>query len=85
MRISTFMKENRIQIVLTPESEYEQKTLEYLHDAKWVSSIYKGQFTDVRGGWTMYSPEGYRGKDNDSTIIVIDKKVEEPQTKGGNK
>lgn len=79
MKIATYMRDDRVQIVLTPETDYEIKTLEYLHDKeKWITEIYKGQFTDVKGGWTMYSDMGYRGKDKDSTILVIDSK---PTTK----
>jgi len=73
MKTAIFINEDRTQVVLTPENEWERKIVKMLTKQKKDLKIYEAQFTEVQGGWTKYESQGYRGKENDSLIIVLDK------------
>jgi len=72
MKTAIYINENRQQIILTPENEWETNICESLSKKSKNTKMYFAQFTDVQGGWTMLSSEGYRGKENDSLMIVLD-------------
>lgn len=80
MKTLLITKENRQQIVLTPETEFEKSIVKMFHSEftfpqpieekkkPTEAQIYLGEFYDCRGGWTR------EGQNNDSLIIVFDKK-----------
>lgn len=74
MKTAIFINEDRQQIVLTPENEWEINICKTLEEEKKDLGLYFGQFNDVRGGWTMFESENNRGEKRDSLIIVLDKK-----------
>lgn len=74
MKTAIYIREGRQQIVFTPENEWEKNICKVINGSKGKLSTYIGQFTDVQGGWTMNSHEGYRGEEHDSLIVVIDEK-----------
>ena len=76
MKTAIFISEDRQQIVLTPENEWERNILKTLEESKKDFNVYWGQFNDVQGGWTMHEKQGYRGKENDSLLIVLDNEKE---------
>jgi len=80
MKTLLITKENRQQIVLTPENEFE-KDIVRLFVSKTTypqpiseptqetpAKIYLGEFYNCNGGWTR------EGKSKDSLIVVFDKK-----------
>lgn len=71
MKTAIYIREGRQQIVLSPENEWERNICKDINSKKIVET-YFGQFTDVQGGWTMYSNEDYRGKEQNSLMIVLD-------------
>lgn len=75
MKTAIFIKEDRQQVVLTPENEWERKICKMIEEDKKTLNVYYGQFVDVEGGWTMHNTTQYRGEDEDSLIIVLDKKT----------
>jgi hypothetical protein len=77
MKTALYMNDERVQVVLTPENDYERNIVKALSDQAYDLHVYKGQFTDVQGGWTMLDRYGYRGEERQSAIIVLDKKAED--------
>jgi len=75
MKSAIFIREDRQQIVLTPENDWERNILKTLEQKKKNMNVYFSQFVDVQGGWTMNSYAGYRGEDSDSLIIVLDEEI----------
>lgn len=73
MKSAIFINEDRTQIVLTPENEWEQTALKMMSANGVKPAMYFAQFTDVQGGWTKFESAGYRGKEKDSLIMVLDK------------
>lgn len=75
MKIALVIKENRKQMVLTPESDYEKDMLADLRDSdQYITHMTTADFYDTLGEYTRF---GSRGSDEyESTIIVIEKKKE---------
>lgn len=80
MKATLLTKENRQQIVLHPENEFEKDIIKLFvskttfpqpkNDPQQETpvKIYLGEFYDCQGGWTRES------KSEESLIIVFDKK-----------
>lgn len=67
MKVAIYITEERRQIVLTPENNWEIHALEGFETAKNFH-VYRGEFYACQGGWDR------QGVDNDSYIIVFDEK-----------
>lgn len=79
MKATLLTKENRQQIVLHPENEFERDIIKLFASKtthvqlasepqhETPAKIYLGQFYDCQGGWTRES------KSQESLIIVFDK------------
>ncbi len=77
MRTSIFIEEGDVQLVLTPETEFERQALRsLLPEGEITARVMYGQFYQCQGGWWINASSSYRGKDNDSFILRA-KKVEE--------
>ncbi len=78
MKIALYIEDGLEQIVLTPETETEQKILNKFHDGERELSIKRGGFYECQGGWIRHSrlntssmyDSGDR-KDDESTMIVL--------------
>lgn len=81
MKATLLTKENRQQIVLTPENDFEKEIIDLFVEKttrprlidepqqETPAKIYLGSFYDCQGGWTRESKSN-----KDSLIIVFDTK-----------
>lgn len=80
MKAILLTKEDRQQIVLTPENDFEKEIISLFaskttypqsikEKSETAASIYLGEFYDCQGGWTR------EGKSKDSLIIVFSEKI----------
>ena len=51
MKTAIYVEDGIVQLVITPEGEFEQDALSTLHGKEIDASIFTGQFYDCRGGW----------------------------------
>lgn len=66
MKTTILSQDGNMQIVLTPETEFEKNVIEkYGKDFSKVNT-YKGNFSDCKGGWTRLYPY------EESLILRID-------------
>jgi hypothetical protein len=73
MKIALYIDaDGREQIVLTPQTKDETSLVGRITDESRIMTIYRGSFYDCQGGWTR------QGTGEQSTIIVLSKKPEEP-------
>jgi hypothetical protein len=70
MKTLLITRDNRKQIVFTPETEFEKGLVKMFGEGFKEAQIFLGSFADCQGGWTRE----YENKD--SLIIVFDKKEE---------
>lgn len=68
MKALLITKENRQQIVLTPENDFEKGIVKLFGEGSKAAEIYLGEFYDCQGGWTR------QGLSKNSLIVVFDKK-----------
>ena len=84
MKIAFYIEDGLQQIVLTPQTKYEEKMLQVLDDPKYELEIKRGAFYDCQGGWKRYGyPHSFHAgfginedtvKDDASTILVLREK-----------
>ena len=53
MKIILLQEENNVQLVLTPETEFEKKALDAIPDNEF--HIKRGEYYACQGGWTRES------------------------------
>ena len=76
MKVSFYMEDGLEQLVLTPQTEAEQKMLDRIHDGGRTLEIKRGSFFQCQGGWMRHkvyyekSPYGSDPSDQ-STMIVL--------------
>lgn len=74
MKTAIYQKADRLQVVLTPETEFEKSALKLLSDADHGVEIYTGSFYDCQGGWSR------QGGEDNSTLIVCNNPSKAEQT-----
>ncbi len=57
MKTAIYIEDGVVQLVITPESDFEKSTLGMLvnDDGKVEAKMYRGSFYDCRGGWVRQS------------------------------
>ena len=51
MKTQIYIEDGTVQLVLTPQTEFEGKALATLGDKPLKAKLFSGAFYDVRGGW----------------------------------
>lgn len=87
MKIALYIEDGLEQIVLTPESDTEERILGKLSDGSRELSIKRGSFFKVQGGWVRHATAynsiyGGRREDDESTMIVLTKPTQTPDDPG---
>lgn len=75
MKVALYVDEGRNQIVLRPESKFEEGMIKRLHDTlvregNHHVDAHMGDFYECQGGWTRQSPSEMSSRSN--LIIVMD-------------
>jgi hypothetical protein len=80
MKTAIYIEDGIVQLVITPESEFEKNALNSFNDKPLDAKIFNGTFYDCRGGWTRqseYRADFYAGaaglnKEERSLILRVD-------------
>ena len=83
MKTAIYIEDGVVQLVITPESEFEKNALSSFNQKELQAKIFSGSFYDCRGGWVRQT-EQYpgmhgvtSGSEDKSLIIKIDEKGEQ--------
>lgn len=80
MKTAIYIEDGVVQLVLTPESDFEKNAISSFEGKPTETEIFSGQFYDCRGGWTRqsnYFPNHYGESTDRSLIMRIAKAKEE--------
>ena len=84
MKTAIYVEDGVVQLVITPESDFEKSALSSFSVKPMEAKIFSGAFYDCRGGWVRQkdynygSPNGWQEKNDKSLIITMrDKEVSE--------
>lgn len=88
MKTAIYIEDGVVQLVITPESEFEKKALTSFEEKPLSAKIFTGSFYDCRGGWvrqnsftqTSLVPTLNRENQDNSLIIQIKEKSPEDLT-----
>lgn len=61
MKTAIYIEDGTIQLVITPEWEFEHNALSTFRDKPLDAKLYAGSFYDCRGGWIRQSAYYDRG------------------------
>ena len=73
MKTAIYIEEGVVQLVITPESDFEKNVLSGFREKPLEAKIFAGAFYDCRGGWTkqvQYYENPTTGRD-ESIILRI--------------
>jgi hypothetical protein len=81
VRTAIYIEDGVIQLVLTPDNEWEKKALRAFEDKPFAAQIFGGSFYDCRGGWVRQnlsypSMHGHAEAETKSLILRVDRKAE---------
>ncbi len=73
MKTAIYIEDGVVQLVLTPETQFEKDTLSSFNGKELETKIFTGTFYDCRGGWVRqkayYGNESNYNKEDESLII----------------
>jgi hypothetical protein len=72
MKTAIYIEDGVVQLVLTPESEWEKNALKSFEDKPTATQIFTGAFYDCRGGWVRQSRyfDGPYGESSERSLIL---------------
>ncbi len=80
MKTAIYIEDGVVQLVLTPEGEFEKNAISTFQDKPLAAKIFDGTFYDCRGGWVRqaeYFPgAALRGRDQSLIVRIEDEKPE---------
>ena len=82
MKTAIYIEDGIVQLVITPETEFEKNAISTFKDKPLDAKIFAGSFYDCRGGWVRqkdYSPRNYiGGRENEDKSLIIQIKDSQP-------
>jgi len=72
MKTAIYIEDGIVQLVLTPQNQFERDALKSFGNENLSVRTFSGSFYECRGEWIR------QGNDDESIIIRIDEKKEEP-------
>lgn len=72
MKTAIYIEDGVVQLVLTPESEFEKNAIGSFKESKTKTTIFEGAFYDCRGGWVRQK-QYYHGSprsEEDASLII---------------
>ena len=76
MKTAIYIEDGVVQLVITPESDFEKNSLSTFQDKPLDAKLFSGSFYDCRGGWVRqadYISQNYiqgRKDVNDKSLIL---------------
>ena len=71
MKTAIYIEDGVVQLVITPETEFEKNALTSFKKNDLDAKIYSGSFYDCRGGWSRNSI-GSPSNDNSLMLRVVE-------------
>ena len=79
MKTAIYIEDGIIQLVLTPENDFEKNALVSFEGKETQTDIFTGSFYDCRGGWirqkNYYRQNMYGGGSDDRSLILKTKQA----------
>jgi len=88
MKTAIYIEDGVVQLVITPESEFEKSSLRMFQDGDVPATIFQGSFYDCRGGWTRQEEVSRYGNNNNedrSLILRVKEQARRGNKQGGMK
>ena len=81
MKTAIYIEDGVVQLVITPETDFEKNALTTMRNKAIDAKIFDGSFYDCRGGWVRQTANYSRGQfdngsANDNSLII---RVDETQ------
>ena len=83
MKTAIYIEDGVVQLVITPESDFEKNALSTIQDKPLDVKVFSGSFYDCRGGWVRQAQyygnsgmHGFNDNDDKSIILRVAKEVE---------
>ena len=82
MKTAIYIEDGTVQLVITPESDFEKNAIKSFCGDEIQSEIFSGAFYDCRGGWVRQNryfkdgPYSSGGDSNDQSLIIRTKTKE---------
>jgi hypothetical protein len=75
MKTAIYIEDGTVQLILTPEGEFEKNALTGFRDKPLSVEIFAGSFYDCRGGWIRQNDHNmngyYMGGDKEDRSIIL--------------
>ena len=88
MKTAIYIEDGVVQLVLTPESEFEKNAFSQFNGEDLETKIFSGSFYDCRGGWVRqsqyYVPGEYGGADHSDKSMIVRTQKHVAKPVGGN-
>jgi hypothetical protein len=76
LKTAIYIEDGVLQVVITPESEFEKRALSTLENKPLEAQIFSGAFYDCRGGWVRQTAYHANYSSGDTSLIV---RIAEPK------
>lgn len=83
MKTAIYIEDGTVQLIITPESDFEKNALSSFEEHELEAQIFSGSFYDCRGGWVRqadHHPYREFNKDDKSLIIRVYEKNKQNET-----
>jgi len=74
MKTAIYIEDGVVQLVITPENEFEKNALKSFEGPALEAKIFNGTFYDCRGGWVRqseyYANADRYGNSKDNSLIL---------------
>jgi hypothetical protein len=74
MKTAIYIEDGIVQLVITPESDFEKNAISSFEGKEVKTQIFSGSFYDCRGGWIRqkeYYGRIYGGEDTSDRSIIL--------------
>lgn len=75
MKTAIYIEDGVVQLVITPESDFEKNALSTFEKKPLEAQIFSGAFYDCRGGWVRqkryHEDQIFQSADNDDKSLII--------------
>jgi len=84
MKTAIYIEDGVVQLVMTPETEFEKNSIKIFQDKPVDVKLFSGSFYDCRGGWVRqnnyYDYNMYGGAQDDNSLILKVANIDETAT-----
>lgn len=70
MKTAIYIEDGAVQLVITPESEFEKNALRSFENKPMDAKIFAGSFYDCRGGWARQAAFYPNSDSTDRSLII---------------